>query len=375
MAGLYLHIPFCRKACHYCNFHFSTSMKLKRDLVDAMIVELELQKEYLETKVLDTIYFGGGTPSILTADELNKIFDKIYELYTVNSGAEITLEANPDDLSIEKLKELKKTPINRLSIGVQSFFDEHLTWMNRSHLKDQAISCIKNAQAIGFNNLTVDLIYGLPDLTHEQWAENIQVLLDFKIQHISCYCLTVEDGTALGHFVKKGLSKPVDEEKASVQFEYLIDTLSKNGFAHYEISNFGKQDFLAKHNTSYWKGASYLGIGPGAHSYNGHSERQWNIANNSKYIKAINQKDVPFEKEILTIEEQYNEFVMISLRTQWGLNEQLLSKFGTKCEQYFLKNIQPFITEKDVIIENNVYKLTLKGKLLADKIAMELFVD
>ncbi len=348
-------------------------MKLKSDLVQAMLIELEIQKDYLGTRILDTIYFGGGTPSLLTDYELNLIFEKIFELFEIHPDAEITLEANPDDLSLEKLLKLKNTPINRLSIGVQSFFDEHLKWMNRSHHSQQAMACIQNAQKVGFTNLTVDLIYGLPDLSHLQWKENIQKLLNFNIPHISCYCLTVEDGTALGHFVKKGISKPVDEEKASVQFEYLIDTLTNNGFLHYEISNFGKNNFLAKHNTSYWQGAPYLGIGPGAHSFNGKGMRQWNIAHNSKYIKAIQSETIPFEKEILTKDEQYNELVMISLRTHWGLKASRLFDFGQPYHTYFLKNVQPFLISKDMIVDNDTYKLTLKGKLLADKIAMELF--
>ena len=373
MAGLYIHIPFCKQACHYCNFHFSTSLKQKEVMVQAILQELVLRKAYIGGEILDTIYFGGGTPSLLTQTDLGLIFDKINQLYNIDKKAEITLEANPDDLSKEKLQALKNTPINRLSIGVQSFFEADLQFMNRAHTANEAITCIQNAQAIGFNNLTIDLIYGSPTTSNEQWQQNIQTVLDFDVPHISCYCLTVEPNTALAHFVKKGKAAPVDEEKAAQQFEILMTTLRTAGYEHYEISNFSKPDLHARHNSNYWLGATYLGIGPAAHSFNGIS-RQWNVANNAKYMQAITNNQPAFEKEILSNTQQYNEYILTALRTKWGCNLQKIATWGSDFEKHFQKISLDYITAGYIQQKSNIFTLTDTGKLLADKIAMDLFV-
>ena len=374
MAGLYLHIPFCKQACHYCNFHFSTSLKQKDGMVKAILQELELQKDYLQGATLDSIYFGGGTPSLLTQQDLLNIFEKINQLHPIAANAEITLEANPDDLSIQKLTELKNTPINRLSIGIQSFFEIDLTFMNRAHNAEEAKNCIQNAQDIGFTNLTIDLIYGTPTTSNEAWQQNIQTALDFDIPHISCYCMTVEPNTALDHFVKKGKAEPVDEEKAAHQFEVLMTTLKSAGYEHYEISNFAKPDWHARHNSNYWLGANYLGIGPSAHSFNGKS-RQWNVANNAKYIKFLSAQESAFEVEILSKKQQYNEYILTALRTKWGCDLAKIENWGVPFKHHFEKISKSYLTNQLIQQKNNIFTLTDKGKLLADRIAMELFMD
>jgi len=305
-------------------------------MVKAIIREIELQKEYLEDKKLDSIYFGGGTPSLLNEGELNAIFDAIHEVYTVADNAEITLEANPDDLNKEQLSVLRKSSVNRLSIGVQSFHEADLLFMNRAHNAKEALHCIKAAQDAGFPNLTIDLIYGVPGLTNDLWKQNLEIFHSLDIPHLSSYCLTVEEGTALYHFVAKGKAPPVDEQKAAQQFELLMDFAEQQNYLHYEISNFAKPGYIAQHNTAYWKGISYLGLGPSAHSYNGKS-RQWNVANNAKYMNAIGKGKLAFEKEELDITNQYNEYLLTRLRTQW-----------------------------------DVWLLNRSGKLLADRISMEL---
>ncbi len=374
MAGLYLHIPFCKQACHYCNFHFSTSLKQKDAMVQAILQELTDRKAYIEGETLNTIYFGGGTPSLLTQTDLALIFEKINHLYSIHEKAEITLEANPDDLSEQKLRELKETPINRLSIGVQSFFETDLQFMNRAHNATEAKTCIQNAQAIGFNNLTIDLIYGSPTTTNVRWEQNIQTVLDFDIPHISCYCLTVEPDTALDHFVKKGKAAPVNEEKAAQQFEILMATLKNAGYEHYEISNFAKPNWHARHNSNYWLGATYLGIGPAAHSFNGTS-RQWNIAHNAKYIQAINSHQPAFEKETLSTAQQYNEYILTALRTKWGCDIHKIANWGANFKTHFQKISKDYLVEALMQQKNNIFTLTDKGKLLADKIVMELFMS
>ena len=343
-------------------------------MVNAIIKELELQKDFLEGKPVETIYFGGGTPSLLTVDELNSVFEKIYTLHHVKSGVEITLEANPDDLTKEKLKALKQTPINRLSIGIQSFFEDDLKFMNRAHNAFEAEACIENAKAIGFDNLTIDLIYGTPTMSDEQWNLNIQKALDFDIPHLSCYCLTVEPNTALDYFVRTKKALPVDDVQASRQFELLIEKTTENSYEHYEISNFAKPGWYSKHNSSYWKGKPYLGVGPAAHSFDGQN-RQWNIAHNPKYLKAIEKGNVPFEKEILTTAQRYNEYVMTSLRTIWGTEIEKVIAFGDKFGQHFLLNVTQFLNDGSVIEQKGVYTLATKGKHLADRIAMELFFE
>jgi oxygen-independent coproporphyrinogen-3 oxidase len=341
-------------------------------MVTAILKELELQKDFLKGQTVETIYFGGGTPSLLNTSELNTILEKINALHQVSKDAEITLEANPDDLTKEKLKALKDTPINRLSIGIQSFFEDDLKFMNRAHNAAEAQSCIENAQLIGFKNLTIDLIYGTPTMSDEQWNLNIQRALDFQIPHLSCYCLTVEPKTALDYFVKTKKVPPVNDEQAARQFEMLIDTATANNYIHYEISNFAQDGWYSKHNSSYWKGKTYLGIGPSAHSFDG-KNRQWNIANNQKYLRAIEKEEVPFEKEKLTTGQRYNEYIMTGLRTIWGCELQNINEFGEKYKHHFLKTVQKFLQNETVFEKDKTYALTSKGKLLADRIAMELF--
>ena len=372
LSGIYIHIPFCKQACHYCNFHFSTSLKYKDEMVQAILKELDLQKDYLSDKSIETIYFGGGTPSLLDEKDLLLFFEKIYQLFSVTSNAEITLEANPDDLSLEKLKVLKNTPINRLSIGVQSFNEADLQFMNRAHNANEATSCIQNAQSIGFDNLTVDLIYGSPTTSNSQWEKNVQQLFDFDIPHLSCYCLTVEPNTALDNFVKKGKAPAVDEEKSAHQFEMLMQMMEANSYDHYEISNFAKPDMHARHNSNYWFGIPYLGVGPSAHSFNGKS-RQWNIANNAFYIKDLKENKLNCEVETLSPDQQYNEYVMTSLRTMWGCDLEKIKSWGETTTQYFLNKSEVFIKNKTLQKEGQFFKLTRQGKLLADNISMELF--
>jgi len=374
MAGIYIHIPFCKQACHYCNFHFSTSLKYKGDLLQALMQELELQRQYLPTTTLETVYLGGGTPSLLTGDELQRLFDTIGQWYDIAADAEITLEANPDDLTDAKIREFRTTPINRFSIGIQSFAEADLQFMNRAHNAQEALLCIQKVQDAGFENLTVDLIYGTPTLSDEQWQANMQQVIDFQIPHISCYALTVEEKTALAHFVKTGKVHPVDEEQAARQFEQLMQKMQANGYEHYEISNFAKPGRYARHNSNYWKGVPYLGIGPSAHSYNGQS-RQWNVANNALYIKSLQKGKVPFEREELTPEQQYDEYVMTGLRTIWGVDLEKVRSFGSRFERHFLKNIQHFILAGQAEGRGDTFYLTEKGKLLADGIAMELFFE
>ena len=370
--GIYIHIPFCKQKCHYCDFHFSTSLKNKEDLITCLLKEIEIQKSYLNEEIVETIYFGGGTPSFLDSLEVRRILDKVYAEFDVISNPEITLEGNPDDFTFQKLQELKQAGINRLSIGIQSFNDVDLTWMNRAHNSNQATKCVQDAQRLGFDNITIDLIYGLPEMTIEAWELNLQKAINLNVQHISAYNLTVEKGTALHHFVKTGKSKPVNDESSAEQFKILIQTLEENGFIQYEISNFGKENYFSKHNSSYWKRKFYLGIGPSAHSFNGNT-RQWNVANNAKYIKAINAGEVPFELEKLSKNDRYNEYILLGLRTIWGCEfDYVKSEFGEER----LRNLKEQLLNysDQIIIDEQSFSLNQKGKVFADRIASELFV-
>ncbi|WP_425657447.1 radical SAM family heme chaperone HemW [Tenacibaculum ascidiaceicola] len=385
MAGIYLHIPFCKQACYYCDFHFSTSLKKKEELVSCLVKELELRKEELLNETIETIYFGGGTPSLLFINEIELLLNTISKNYTVIEDPEITLEANPDDLSEEKIIELSKTPINRLSIGIQSFFEEDLQLMNRAHNAQEARKCLSVATRY-FNNITIDLIYGVPNMSNERWRENLQIAFDFGINHISSYALTVEPKTALDSFIKQGKYPDVDEAEAKEHFDILVAETAKNGFVHYEISNFGKPDYFSKHNTSYWLGKKYIGIGPSAHSFN-KTHRSWNVANNAKYIKTIQEGNLPLEQEELTKEDQFNEYLMTGLRTIWGVSlEKITQEFGEEFRKSLLKNAEKFINQGLLVIENElkkpdsdnnvkkVLKTTSKGKFLADGLASELFI-
>lgn len=381
MPGIYIHIPFCRQACSYCDFHFSVSMKDANEMTDAIVREMEIRSltpnpSPLErgAEIVKSIYFGGGTPTLLSENELNKIFRKIFELFKVEEDAEITLEANPDDLSEDKLSELRQTPVNRLSIGVQSFHNDDLKFMNRLHNAYMAKSSVEAAFAKGFENISIDLIYGSPTTSNEMWNKNLETAFSLPVNHLSCYSLTVEPKTVLAHNIRKGKVAMPDEQKQAEQFEMLMDDAAKNNFIHYEISNFCKEGFHSKHNSSYWKDEHYIGIGPSAHSYNGIS-RQWNVASNSAYINTIKKRKPFFESEMLDVSKKYNEYVMTSLRTMWGCSIDHIRKvFGDQLAEYFLTGIKRFIEAEEVTEKNGTFVLTRKGKLFADRIASELFL-
>ena len=343
-------------------------------MVNAICKEIALRQNYLQDKNLQTIYFGGGTPSLLNQKQLLQIFETIEKHFTIQANAEITLEANPDDLSEEKLAELKLTPINRLSIGVQSFFDDDLKWMNRAHNANEAEKAIATAKQKGFENITIDLIYGTPGLSNENWLQNIQKALALGVNHISSYALTVEPKTALATMIEKGKYADTNEEKAAEQFDILVNTLTANGFIHYEISNFAKPDFFAKHNSNYWKGKHYLGIGPSAHSFNTVS-RSWNVANNQKYLNALAINELDITDEILTVNNQINEYIMTGLRTIWGCDLNVIAlQFGETEKQRIIKEATKFIDQDLLVINNNILLTTAKGKFLADGIAADLFL-
>ncbi|WP_163397922.1 radical SAM family heme chaperone HemW [Flavobacterium fluviatile] len=375
MSGIYIHIPFCKQACHYCDFHFSTSMKKKEDMVLALAKEIAMRKPYdsaQDDNIIETIYFGGGTPSVLANDEINFLISEVYKNYKVVENPEITLEANPDDLSSERISELSKSPINRLSIGIQSFFEEDLQLMNRAHNSAEAKKCLEEATKY-FDNISLDLIYGIPGMSNEMWRQNIQTALDFGIPHISSYALTVEPKTALSKLIQTGKVAEPQDETASNHFTILVEVLQKNGFIHYELSNFGKENYFSKNNSAYWLGKKYIGIGPSAHSYDG-EKRGWNIANNLLYIKAIKNNELPIETEILTISDRYNEYIMTGLRTIWGVSlDRIENEFGQEYLNYLKEQAQKFLNDDLLFIENNILKPTPKGKFLTDGIASDLF--
>jgi len=372
MAGIYVHIPFCRKACHYCNFHFSTTQHLMAEMIAAINKEIVLRKDAL-TENIDTIYFGGGTPSLLSIEDLQWIITNLKEHYLVNRAAEITLEANPDDITEEKLRGWKDCGINRLSLGIQSFNEEELVWMNRAHNAAQAITNLKLALQY-FSNISVDLIYGTPLLSNEQWLLNLQTVAALNISHISCYALTVEEGTALHTLIAKGKKQHTDADKQALHFEMLVQWAATNGYEHYEISNLAKQGYRSKHNSSYWQGKPYLGVGPSAHSYNG-KQRQWNIANNALYIKSLEQNIIPFEAETLTAIQQLNEFIMIALRTKEGIDftDERWKMTADSWKIKIVEAAEKWRLSNDLLITESNIVLTDKGKFLADGIAADLF--
>jgi oxygen-independent coproporphyrinogen-3 oxidase len=374
MAGIYIHIPFCKQACSYCDFHFSTSLKSKEAFVSSLIREIELQKKYFgKDGIIETIYFGGGTPSLLSSEEIDRIFNKLYGNFTVAKNAEITLEANPDDLSKTKLEELKSSPVNRLSIGIQSFFEEDLKLMNRAHNAQHAENCIKESQDAGFENITIDLIYGTPGLSNTNWKKNLAKAFNFGVPHLSCYSLTVEQKTPLESHIKKGKIKSVDEEQSAEQFLILMEETAKNGYEQYEISNFCKPGFHSRHNSNYWKGVKYLGLGPSAHSFNG-SSRQWNVSNNFRYIHSIVENKIPSEKEILTTEQKFNEYMMTGLRTSTGISlEKVHTEFGENYLSKLLTEAKNYLECSKIILKGNHLILTNSGKLIADRISSDFF--
>lgn len=375
MAGIYIHIPFCKQKCHYCNFFSVASQKNKVAFLNVLSEEISNRQPYLDDEPISTIYLGGGTPSVLSKDELMRIFDQLRANYNVLADAEITLEANPDDLSLNYLRELKETPINRLSIGVQSFFDEDLTYLNRIHTADQALNRVKDALNIGFGNMSIDLIYGIPTLTKEKWEANLKTFFDLNIIHLSAYSLTVEPKTALHQLIKKKKLKNIQDEQSIAHFKILQKQIKEKGFEHYEISNFSKPGHYSKHNSLYWLGGNYLGLGPSAHSFNGIS-RQWNASSLAKYLQYGNNGELAYEKEILTKIQRFNEYVMTSLRTSWGCNlEHISNVFGADFTSKIESEIQIFIRKGQIIQENKILFLTEEGKLFADGIAADLFID
>ncbi|RYZ18234.1 MAG: radical SAM family heme chaperone HemW [Chitinophagaceae bacterium] len=374
MAGIYLHIPFCKQACHYCNFHFSTSLRYKPELVTALQQEAVLRTPYLDGAPVETVYFGGGTPSLLSDAELNGILDTLRRQFPVTTDAEITLEANPDDITPERLRAWKGAGVNRLSIGTQSFFEDELRWMNRAHTAAHARQCIEDSLAAGLDNLSIDLIYGSPLLSDERWEENVRIATGYGVPHLSCYALTVEEKTPLHKQIEKRQKTDVDNEQQARQFLLLMQWLKASGYEHYEVSNFAKPGMRSRHNSSYWKGLPYLGLGPSAHSFNG-TERSWNIANNTAYIRALGEGRAPQESEALTREQRLNEYLMISLRTIEGIDLTRVTAAATDPER---KNIEArlavFLREGLVCKTPTGYALTDEGMLRADGLAAELFV-
>ncbi len=373
MASLYIHIPFCKQACNYCNFHFSTQTQYAAKMVNAICNEMHLRKHELNNQPLASIYIGGGTPTILSNDLLLLLFAGIYKNFEVNVDAEITIEANPDDVTIDKLKAIKQTPVNRFSMGVQSFFDEDLIWMNRAHKSHEAMDSIKLIQDFGFEKISIDLIYGGPTLSNQNWIKNLEKVDELNLHHVSAYCLTAEAKTALQHQINKGKLPALDEEKAAEQFELMIKYLGKYGFEQYEISNFARNKQYAIHNTSYWQNKSYLGIGPSAHSFNG-EQRSWNIANNQQYMKQILQNILPNEVEVLTPENRINEYIMTGLRTIWGCNwQEITTRFGKDYAVLLDKKLIPYVAAQKIENNNERFKLTPQARILADGIASDLF--
>ncbi|MBP6977559.1 MAG: radical SAM family heme chaperone HemW [Bacteroidales bacterium] len=373
MPGIYIHIPFCKRKCHYCNFYSSTLLYQKQDFLEALIKEIRVRRDYLPAVPLQTLYFGGGTPSLLTSGDLTQIIGIIYQTFPISPDAEITLEANPDDLTEKYLDDLSQLPVNRLSIGIQSFSDCDLHFLNRIHSAAQAVDSIKLAQEKGFANLSIDLMYGIPTLTVDQWRENLHTAVSLNVPHISAYALTVEPGTVLAKLVISGKAEAPDEEAAVDHFNLLCDVMEHHGYSHYEISNFGKGNLVARHNVSYWTNEPYLGLGPSAHSYNG-TARQWNKADVKGYMASLKNGFPDAEMETLTPDQQYNEYVMTSLRTMWGCSAGVVrDRFGKEMENHLLVHATPWIASAHLIREEDVLKLTRRGKLFADRIASDLF--
>ena len=373
MSGIYIHIPFCKQACHYCDFHFSTSLKKKDEMILALAKEIEMRKSEFQDEIVETIYFGGGTPSILSIEDLRFLIDEIYRNYKVVENPEITVEANPDDLTENRIIEFSKNKVNRLSIGIQSFFGDDLKMMNRAHNVEEAKKCLETATQY-FDNISIDLIYGVPEMSNEKWLQNIEKALSFGVPHISSYALTVEPKTALHSFIQKGIIPQPDDDVAQEHFQILVDKLSENGFIHYELSNFGKENFFSKNNSSYWLGKKYIGIGPSAHSYDG-KNRGWNVSNNSLYIKSIQENKLPIEIETLTKTDRYNEYIMTGLRTIWGVSlERVEQEFGKTYLDYLNRQAAKFIEDHLLFVDENILRTTKKGKFLSDGIASDLFL-
>jgi oxygen-independent coproporphyrinogen-3 oxidase len=372
--GIYIHIPFCKQACNYCNFHFSTSLAQKEAFIDALVKEIDYPADFIPAdEPIETIYLGGGTPSILATDDLERIFDALHNKFSITKDAEITLEANPDDITNEKLIGWKTIGINRLSVGIQSFLEEELKWMNRAHTAKESLEAIDKINNAGFSNYSIDLIFGSPLLNNDDWIKNMAIAIDKNIPHISSYALTVEPKTVLEKLITKNKRQPIDPEKQAEQFLLLMQTMELAGYEHYEISNFAKPGMRSKHNSSYWQGKKYHGFGPAAHSFNG-KNRRWNIANNALYIQSIDKGIISFEEEVLTKTQQLNEYIMTSLRTMEGLDlNYVKEKFGEKASSELLVAGEKYIQSSKMKRETSKLILTKEGKLFADGIAADLF--
>ncbi len=374
MAGIYLHVPFCKQACHYCDFHFSTNTRQREAMVFALAEELILRRNYLDGEAVQTIYFGGGTPSLLTSNELERLLVAVYQHYPVTAQPEITLEANPDDLNPTKLKAMREAGINRLSIGIQSFHEPHLRYLNRAHRADEAMWGVQQAQEAGFDNLSIDLIYAIPAADHSIWERDLAQAVALQPQHISSYCLTIEEKTVFGRWQRQGKLRVVSDTFAAEQFEMLVSTLTAAGYDPYEVSNFCQPDHYAKHNTSYWQNQKYLGVGPSAHSYDGES-RQHNVANNAKYLREVAERTIPFEREVLSRTDQINERVMMGLRTKWGCNLTVLkNEWHYDLYKEHAIYIDQLVREHKAILQEGQLMLTNQGRLMADGIAERLFL-
>ncbi len=374
MAGIYVHIPYCRQACHYCNFHFSTRLENTNAMISAILREAELRRSEIEAGALQSLYLGGGTPSVLPPDELKRLLEGLFALYEFDSDAEITLEANPDDLSAERLSALKLTPLNRLSIGIQSFHNRDLHWMNRAHDAEQARQCLKLAAEAGFDQLSADLIYGIPGQSDEAWRANIRELCSYGVSHLSAYALTLEHGTALAHSVRKGAEAPPDDEQAERQFRILLEEAERAGLEHYEISNFCLHGAYARHNSSYWNAQSYLGLGPSAHSFNG-VKRSWNIQHNIKYVTFLERGELPIESEVLSAAEQLNERIMTGLRSTWGLDFRAVEQdFGPQVIDQLRSSALPWLQRELLLEREQHWFLSKAGRVFADRVASDLFL-
>jgi oxygen-independent coproporphyrinogen-3 oxidase len=374
MSGIYIHIPFCRQRCFYCDFYKTLNTSLVSKYISALKKEIRQRKNYLENEPVETVYFGGGTPSVLSEGELNEIINFLHTEFNILPGAEITFEANPDDLTVEYLKQIYRAGINRLSIGIQSFHDEYLKTMNRRHTAIQAINAVENAVKTGIENISVDLIYGLPQLTDSHWEASLKQVFQLPVNHLSAYHLTYHEGTDFYNRLKNGTLKELNETESISQFTILVEATEKQGFEQYEISNFAKTKRYSKHNTSYWMGKKYLGLGPSAHSFNGVS-RRWNISSVADYIKAIQNNKSYFEEEILSENNKYNEYILTRIRTVWGVSTDFIqSNFGEKKVAHFLKNINKYKTSDLVIQDNNIFTLTKKGLFVSDEIMTNLMI-
>lgn len=375
MAGLYIHVPFCARRCVYCDFYSNTDRALVAPYIEALIREMELREDYLNGEAIETIYLGGGTPSLLREADLDRLFKAIDRLYGLGDAKEITIEGNPDDLHPDYVAQLKHLPINRISMGIQSFHDDDLRLLNRRHSAQQAIEAVENCVKAGLENISIDLIYGLPGQTPERWAKNLDTAISLQVPHLSAYHLTYEKGTPLDRMREAGQITPIDEDTSLILFGQLIDQLGKAGYEHYEISNFARPNRYSRHNSSYWQGIPYIGLGPSAHSYDKKS-RQWNIASIGSYIKAIQEGQLPFEREELSVHDQYDDYIITRTRTSWGLNpSEILTLFGQAYHDYFMCQATKAQTKGLLEIHDGNFRLTRAGIFISDSVMVELLSE